>query len=379
MENTNTAPFLYVIEIFGNRGRLASFVSGKLYDCRWIRKETMTGYKRLVVAGLLIVLVSMTACGTGTQWIFSLNGEKVTRTDVNAYGFVYAMDHNITNEGQMDEMYEDGETYAEHYKDELEREIVSVVLLAQEAEKENFALPKEETAECEEKAALLIKRYGKEYLENQKITQQDICKIYERKQLGDRYVEDVSEQETDASQQEESEEIEQYVEVYQVLFPTVELDEAGMLVTNADGTMSRVTMTQQEQQKKRAEELVQKVQEGSSLEKSISAYGQNVIAGEKTLKYQDLDTVYKKMIDLLSVGSVSDVFQGTYGYYVIRLKDKNEEDYKQAVSNYEKQMQIENEKQEILDRLYDLYVGSDKEYRNDQRWEDTVIITDYLQ
>ena len=75
---------------------------------------------------------------------------------------------------------------------------------------------------------------------------------------------------------------------------------------------------------------------------------------------------------------VSSVFEGTYGYYVVQLLDKDAVEYEEQVTGYEKQTKSQDARKEIVDQLYDSYVGTDKNYRNDKRWE-MIAITDYLQ
>ena len=126
-------------------------------------REWWSKFRRIGgIVTVLFLVVSMTACGNGTRWIFSLNGEKLYHTQVDAFGFVYAMDHNITNEGQMEEVYEDGDTYAQHYKKELEDSILSGVLLQQKANDAGIQLSKDQKKECKKKAKALVEVYGKE-------------------------------------------------------------------------------------------------------------------------------------------------------------------------------------------------------------------------
>ena len=106
-------------------------------------REWWSKFRRIGgIVTVLFLVANMTACGNGTRWIFSLNGEKLYHKEVDAFGFVYAMDHNITNEGRMEEVYEDGDTYAQHYKKELEDSILSGVLLQQKANDAGIQLSK---------------------------------------------------------------------------------------------------------------------------------------------------------------------------------------------------------------------------------------------
>ena len=332
---------------------------------------------RRVIRLILVVCLTMniTACGNGTRWIFSLNGEKLYHTDVDAFGYVYAMDHNIVNEGQMDEVYEDGDTYAQHYKKELEDEILSSVLLEQKAQEQGIKLDQKQLAECQRKAEALVTVYGEKRLKADKIEQQDIQNVYERKALGEQYVQAVSEtmDEGEASSQKE-----RYIEVYEVLFPTVLFGEDGMLISGTDGETRQVTAAEKEEQYSRAQEFTQKVTSGISLDTALSTYGDFVKASKKQLKYADLNTEYKNAIDHLKENQVSEIFEGVYGYYVVQLLQNNAAEYAEQIAGYEQQTKVQDKEKELLEQLYDSFVGTDKNYRNDKRW-DTVEITDYLQ
>ena len=335
----------------------------------WNRNRRLIG-----LVSVLCLIMNITACGNGTRWIFSLNGERLYHIDVDAFGYVYAMDHNIVNEGQMDEVYEDGDTYAQHYKKGLEDEILSSVLLEQKVQEQGIKLDQEQIAECQRKAEALVTAYGEKRLKADKLEQQDIQNVYERKALGEQYVQDMSE---DADDEETDDQQERYVEVYEVLFPTVLFDEDGMLVSGTDGSVQQVSAAEKEEQYNKAQELVQKVNDGTSLDAAGNAYGDSVKASKKHLKYADLNTEYKNVIDHLKENEVSGIFEGTYGYYVIQLLQDDAAEYADQIAGYEQQSKAQDMRQELIDQLYDSYVGTDKDYRNDKRW-DAVAITDYL-
>ena len=100
------------------------------------------------------------------------------------------------------------------------------------------------------------------------------------------------------------------------------------------------------------------------------------MTGNKTsYLYRDLDGEYKKQVDVLSEGQISEVFEGKYGYYIVRLDQKEDTEYSDRITNYEKQETIQNLQKELINDLYTRYVG--KGYRNDKRWE-AVSILEYL-
>ena len=320
----------------------------------------------VICAGLVMCL---SACGIGKKWIFSLNGEKIYNKDVMVFGLIYAKEYNIEYTDELQEIYEGNETYEEYYKNELEEEILSTVLLYSEAEKSNWELTKEEKKEISEKVEELVNEYGTEWLKDRKISDSDIEKIYEMKFLGDSYVESLTKEEEEEASAEKS----RYIRVYQVTFPTVLLDEEGMIQSNQDGTVQRKSEEEMEKIKLQAEEFAEKVKSGEAIEKLVKEYDSTVTGVEKTMKYEDLDAEYKQAVDRLSMGDCSEVISAEYGYYVVKLLKDEDEDYAQAISDYEAITIVNDKRDEMVEELYDTYIKEEKDYKNSERWKEVSI------
>lgn len=328
------------------------------------------------VLGMTLVLM-MTACGIGKQWIFSLNGEKLYNKDIDAYGYVYVMDHNIANDGQMDTSYDEKDTYAEHYKKELEDELLSNVLLRQAAQDDKIGLSAKEKKACKKKAEALVNTYGEDTLKQKGLTQKDIQNVYEDQRLAENYVTAKGKEDSVSRDIEDDPEKERYVAVYQILFPTVQLDDNGFVRSGDDGRQVEVSAEEKAQQKERAEELHSRVSDGENIETAWKTFSSYVTGNKTSYLYRDLDGEYKKQVDVLSEGQISEVFEGKYGYYIVRLDQKEDTEYSDRITNYEKQETIQNLQKELINDLYTRYVGNDKGYRNDKRWE-AVSILEYL-
>lgn len=334
--------------------------------------------RKMAAAAIVMTLVlMMTACGTGKQWIFSLNGEKLYNKDVDAYGYVYVMDHNIANDGQMDTSYDEKDTYAEHYKKELEDELLSNVLLRQAAQDDKIRLSAKEKKECKKKAEALVNAYGEERLKQKNLTREDIQNVYEAQRLAEDYVTAKGQDDSVSQDAEDDQEKERYVAVYQILFPTVQLDDDGFVISDGEGRQVEVSAEEKSQQKERAEELYSKVSDGEDIETAWKAFSSYATGNKTSYLYRDLDDGYKKQVDVLSEGQISEVFEGRYGYYIVRLDQKEDTEYSDRITNYENQEAIQNFRKELISDLYTRYVGNDKGYRNDKRWEG-VSILEYL-
>lgn len=324
-------------------------------------------YSKKIWAGIVWVglLICLSACGKGSKWIFSLNGEKVYDKDITVFGLIYAMEHKIDNTDKLKELYDEKQTYQEYYKEQLEDEIISTVLLYGKAKEDNCNLKEEEKEEILKKVDELTASYGEDWMKKKKIKSSDIEKIYEMKLMGDSYIKKQKEEKNEN----DSENKGRYIKVYQVTFPTVLLDENGMVKSNQDGTIQKQSEEISARRKSDAEEFARKVKSGEVMEKLVKDYDNTVTGVEKTLKYEDLDTAYRKEIDKISVGQSSDVIVSEYGYYVVKLLDTDDTEYADLLSDYENEKSSQDERAEVLKELYDTWIRDDKHYKNSKRWD----------
>lgn len=320
------------------------------------------------------LLVCLSACGKGNKWIFSLNGEELYDKDITVFGLIYAKEYNIENTDKLKETYEGNETYEEYYKSQLEEEIISTVLLYGKAKENNCKLTKEAEKEVSQNVEELIEAYGKEWIETKDITQSDIEKIYEMKLLGNSYIESLTGEEDEEVQKENT----RYIKVYQVTFPVVLLDKNGMMQSNQDGTVQKQPEAEIAVKRSEAEAFAQKAKSGEDMEELVKDYDDTVTGAEKILKYEDLDSEYKKAVDKISEGESSDVITSEYGYYVIKLIDADDTEYEESISAYETTKISQDKQDGVLKELYETYIGDDKDYKNNKKWEE-ITITSFLQ
>lgn len=322
--------------------------------------------KKRLLAGLLSIclVAGLTACGNGKKWLFSIDGEKIDYKEIMIYGLIFAKDYNVANDEQLDEFYENGMTYADYYKEQLEDEIVSTVLIYKEAKAEKFSLSKDEKKEVKEKADAFMEKCGEDWLKKKKISHDDVEKVFEQKQLVASYVESLSEGDAD-----EARETERYIKVYQVTFLTVELDESGMMKSDENGEALKLLADEIAEKKAMAEEFAEKVQAGKAIETLVKDYDKTVTGMEKYLKYDDLSEDYKAAVDVLSEGEASGVFDSNYGYQVIKLLERDARDHAEVISDYENKTSGVAVKAELFEELYNKYLRDDLKYKNTDKWE----------
>lgn len=325
----------------------------------------------------MVLAVGLTACGIENKKVFSANGETFTYRDVMAYGFIFAKENNIVDAELLNEKYEDNETYGNYYKKQLETEILEMLLLYGEAQAKDVELTEEEIEEVETNTKLLLEDMGEKRLKEGNVSESDIERIYEIQMLAEAYIESFSETEnasnddssTDTEDKNGSEKEERYVKVFQVMFPTILLDEDGMVQSDEEGNLKMLSQYDKEKKRDEALEFAEKVKAGESMETLLKNYDKTVTGTEQYLKYNDLEAAYKKAIDNLSEGEMSESFETDYGYYVIKLLESNATEYAQTLINHERAVEQENRAEEEIERLYSTYIGNNSEYKNQELWE----------
>lgn len=315
-----------------------------------------------------VLLAGLMACGTEDKKVFTVNGESFTYKDVMIFGYIFSREYNI-EEATLDNYYEGKVTYRKYYKDELENEMVNTLLLYKEAQSGGMELS--EPGQAEELSKALMEDVGEEALEQYGITQADVLKVYEMRLMADSYIETFSDEDKKADEGQPDEN--RYIKVYQVIFPTVELDENGMIQSDENGKTLEVSSAKMELKRKKADEFAQKIKDGENIEALAKNYAAEVTATEQYLKYKDLAPDYKKKIDGLSKGGVSDSFKSDYGYYVVKLLEPDAKDYEKALSEHEEETAKQDRAGEELERLYSLYVAHNMEYKEQELWDSITI------
>lgn len=328
-------------------------------------------WKCVLTVGLcLVIALGLAACGKSEEWIFSLNGEMLYDKDVAVFAYIHIMEYNVNDMEQLDEVYEDTMTYGEYYKQQLEEDIVTTVLLYKEAKKNKIKLTNAEEEEIKVRTDKVLERFGEKVLEGRDISESDIENIYEMKLLGDAYLNSLFAvgQGENTSSGSAYRETERYVRVYQVTFPTVQLDENGMVQSDTEGNLKKISATEIAEKKQEASVFAESAKQGENMETLLQDCDAMVTGIEKYLKYEDLESKYRLAVDQLSVGEVSDVIESDYGFYVIRLLEKTDKDYAETIKQHEEQSADVSVKETEVERLYSDYAQPNREYKNISAW-----------
>lgn len=327
--------------------------------------------KRIIISltMCLFTLALLTGCGKKNQNLFHIDSQDLSYGQAKTFGYIYTMEYNITDSSMFQEVYEDGMTYEAYYKQQIKDDIVDTMLLYNEAKSEKISLSSEEKKDYKQKASEFEQYYGEDYLQAQDITTKDIQLVYEMKAFAGKYLNSLSET-SDAKEEE------QYVKVEQVLFSTAKLDEDGNYVMDEEGNIEMLSDSECADIKEKAEEFSKKAQDGEDMEALAKQMDSSVTCAEKYLKYKDLPKEYKDSINAMSVGNVSDPISFRYGYYVVKLLEKDGKDYAKALSDHDKANISEENKNRELERLYRSHIGNSTDYV-EKEW-DSFEISDFM-
>ncbi len=327
-------------------------------------------WKKVLAFGLCIVLVmGLCACGEKDSWLFSVHDEIIKEEDVAAFVYIYLTEYNVRNVEQLQSIYEDKTTYGEYYKQQLERDVIETMLLYREAKEEKVSLSDEVKEQMKVNVENVIERFGEESLREHGVSKSDIEEVYRKKMLGEEYLDkvlgDVEEQEV-----EEIVQPSRYIHVFQVTFPTVQLDETGMLMSDADGNLKKVSQAELELREQEANAFAESLQQGESMETLLEDCHASVTGMEKYLKYEDLESEYKKAVDEISQGEYSEVISSDYGFYVVELLDADDEEYAEMMVSQEVESEQTNVRVQEVKRLYSEYIQMNREYKNPTLWDE---------
>ncbi len=324
--------------------------------------------KRIALSCLCIALLCGLCACSKQDWIFSLNGEMLYEKDVTIFGYIYAVEYNLHDKEQLDAIYEGTTTYGAYCKEQLEEDIILTVLLYKEAKKEKVKLSKEDETQLAVNVDKVLECFGEESLEEEGISKSDIEAVYEMKMLGAAYLSTLSNGENETEDEEEPNS-ERYVKVFQVTFPTVALDEEGMVQSDNDGSLKQLSTAEVTQKQQEAETFAEAAKQGEDMKELLKDYDVTVTGIEKYMKYEDMEQAYKTAVDEMSVGEVSDVIRSDYGFYVVRLLEKEDVTYSQMMERHATESKALNAKKEWIEKLYAEYAEANKEYKNAEVWK----------
>lgn len=323
------------------------------------------------VTALLLILVtgiSLIGCGKDKNSLFHICGQDLSYEETLVFGYIYGMTYNLKASDSFDTIYEGEQNYGTYCKGQIQQDIVDTMLLYHESKEKNLTLSSDEKKKVSDDVSKLIAYYGEAVFEAAGIKEKDIEAVCKMKALANQYVASYLEAE------ENNEETQRYVKVYQVTFLTAKLDGNGNYSLDDEGNVVMMDNTFISNQKQEAEMFATRVREGEDIKALVKEYDTSVNGVEKYLKYDDLSGEYKKIIDGLSVGETSQSFSFDYGYYVVKLLAADGDEYADAVADHDKATKNDKKRNEELQRLKEKYIGTSDDYK-EKEWDDIRIET----
>lgn len=314
---------------------------------------------------LFSLVLSLSGCKKKEEVsMLSVGEQKMSYEEVLAYGYIFAHEHNINNVADLQSVYEDDETYAQLYKQQMKDEMIDMLLLCEQASEDKLKLSKDDKLEAKEKTQMMLDTYGDNYFESVGVEASDLEAVYNRKSLAANY------EEWFTGGKEDNQDIPRYIKVFQITFQTVLTDEMGNVMTDESGTAQQKSSEKIEEYRQLASDFVENTPSLDDAKKALNEYDSDVFGAEKYLKYDDLSVEYKRAVAGLSVGDFSEPFEGPYGIYVVVMMENDAKEYAAKITDHEVVNQHSERMEEQLSKLQTQYIGGASDCMNADLWKD---------
>lgn len=231
------------------------------------------------------------------------------------------------------EPYEDGNTNSKLYKENAYNHAISNMILADCAMKEGFQITKDQEAEIESYANEFLTQYSENPLIKEYVTKDGIYNALRRKYLASEYEQflrnEVAVEESVITTSISKEEFREFKTEY--LF---------LQVSKYDKNNVRVDLTEEEKEEKLSimREALDMAKAGSSFEAIKTSLKEKVeltyTTRDFTLQNESIEEAYIDASKDLENLEISDIVEGEYGYYIIKMLDNNSFDsYDQTIQD----------------------------------------------
>lgn len=303
------------------------------------------GITLLVVA---VILLTIFIWKNSNRKLLKIDNEIVNEDEYNFYAVRYLKSLSITDGVLLDGKYSGNRTYGEFYKEDVCDLIINNKILCQCADKYGIKLSKEDKENIEKQVDNIIDIIGEEALDDYNIDNKLISKVYTEEYKASKLKETIM----------ESIDIDEdvnYVHYYNLLFPTVEIDELGYVVTDANGDVSYISESEKQSQYDKASEALTDIVEGTDVKIVANSYG---IEASSIDMYNTENGMFEetyKALSKLKEGEVSNVYETQYGYNVSVLITLDDEEYDKIMMDYDNDVTKESEWDKIKNDLISEY------------------------
>ncbi len=290
--------------------------------------------------------------------VMKVGDEIVYLDEVNVYALQYAYSFALTT-GDLSVATGENTTYSDYHKEQLLSKIREAKIEYYVAKQEGIELTEEQMASMNTGVKNFMNAMDDAMLDYFGITEEVVRKCF---------LEQMYNSALEATVEYEGE-IEDYqiTTIYYLTFLTVQMDEEGNLVTDESGNPMTLSDDDIEDVKTKADEALAKINDGEDIEAVAEEYGLSYTSGEQSSVYGNFADEMNVEIDKLEDGENSDVFTSDYGYNIVKLITKNNED---EAANFKEYYKSSMRDQALLDKQTEWFKSVEIDVVNDM-YDDT--------
>ena len=296
-----------------------------------------------IVSGMLITTMLLACVGCSSNGIPNSKEtirntpiEEVKNTDVIKIGeTTVKLDYMYLYVIQFLYTYtmENGGSVADNmetYKDQIISQLRTDEIHYQYAKNNGIELTEEEMAEMDEVVDRYYETFSEEFLESYGISRDTVVDLFYKQRyitkLNDKATNDlVEEYKVEAEEQLKGAE---FYQLYYLLFPTVEYDGNGAPMVDEDGNTIAVTASKKKEQLSLAEEAKGKLEDGADPVALATEYGITEYSDEIRSYKGAYTGAIEDLIADLKNGDVSEVYEDSLGYMVVKMLNTNDTEYR---------------------------------------------------
>ncbi len=285
--------------------------------------------------------------------VMKIGDEIVYLDEVNVYALQYAYAFALTTK-DLDVVTGENTTYNDYHKEQLLSKIREAKIEYIVAKQEGIELSEDQLTAIETGVKNFMNAMDDTMLSYFGITEDIVRKCFVE-QMYNTALEATVEYEGDIEDY-------QITTIYYLTFLTVQMDEEGNLVADEAGNPMKLSDDDIEDVKKKADEALEKVNNGEDIEKVAEEYNLTYTSGEQSSVYGNFTEEMNAEIEKLEDGQVSDIFESPYGYNIIKMITKNDEE---AAVNFKDYYKDSLRDQALLDKQTEWFKSVEIDVVND--------------
>ncbi|HOO78890.1 MAG TPA: peptidyl-prolyl cis-trans isomerase [Lachnospiraceae bacterium] len=302
-----------------------------------MKKNKGSLMKRLCVFALCVQMtfsLLLTGCGSKYDQVISVTDAAasqvmvigdytVTLSDVYLYLIQYIYNYSLTS---ADLQTTDSASIMNTVIAEMKLEYVEYQL----AKQSGITMTEEQINQSYASAEAFTEFFGEDFLNSYGVAKSDVQALFDRQMYITAITEKATQDMTNdylAQYEEEYADL-KFTSVYYALFPSIQYDENGEPITDASGNHVTLTDAELAEQLAKANELKDRAIAGESMEDLVQEYAIEYCSGVEKNYVGAYSAELNELIATLEVGQISDVIETPAGYMVVRMDNKDDQEYR---------------------------------------------------